>query len=115
MRGLGWTLSGLMLLGIVPAVPIVSAEDLTSQEQVAVTSTLSEEELETQRGGQAISINETTMGAVMQDNTLTSSITGANTISGDAFTGANGFVTVIQNSGNQVIIQDSTIINLTLQ
>jgi len=115
MRDLGWALSGVMLLGIVQAIPIASAEDRTEKDQSALISQLSNDELDAQRGGEALTLSETTMGAVLQDNTITSGITGTNSISGDAFSGANGFVTVIQNSGNGVSIQDSTIINLTLQ
>ena len=40
--------------------------------------------------------------------------TGYNSVSGSAFVGANGFSTVIQNSGNQVLIQNDLIVNLNM-
>lgn len=40
--------------------------------------------------------------------------TGFNTISGSAFSGSNGFPTVIQNSGNQVLIQNDLIVNVNM-
>ncbi|MEQ1529660.1 MAG: hypothetical protein ABL925_10110 [Methylococcales bacterium] len=40
---------------------------------------------------------------------------GSNVISGQAFADSSGIATVIQNSGNNVIIQNSTIVNVNLQ
>ncbi len=39
-------------------------------------------------------------------------LTGNNSIAGDAFKDMNGFATVIQNSGNQVLIQNDLIVNV---
>ena len=51
-----------------------------------------------------------------RNNTLSgNSVTGANFVTDSAFNGAAGLVNVIQNSGNNVIIQSATIVNLTLQ
>lgn len=49
--------------------------------------------------------------ANLDHNVAESNITGSNTVSNDAFAGATGFATVIQNSGNNVIIQNATIVN----
>ena len=49
--------------------------------------------------------------ANLDHNVAESNITGHNTVSNDAFAGATGFATVIQNSGNNVIIQNATIVN----
>jgi hypothetical protein len=46
------------------------------------------------------------------NNTIRSGATGLNIVSDDAFSNAVGFTTIIQNSGNGVVIQDSTMINL---
>lgn len=40
---------------------------------------------------------------------------GANSIGENAFSNASGFLTVIQNSGNQVLIQNDLIMNLTVK
>ena len=49
--------------------------------------------------------------ATLDHNTVESSVTGSNTVSNGAFAGASGLATVIQNSGNNVIIQNATIVN----
>ena len=53
--------------------------------------------------------------AYLGGNALSSTATGANALSGDALAQASGIATVIQNSGNQVIIQNSMILNLSVQ
>ena len=41
--------------------------------------------------------------------------TGANLIDGSAFSGMNGIATVIQNSGNQVLIQNATVVDVIVK
>jgi hypothetical protein len=41
--------------------------------------------------------------------------TGSNYVSDGSFAGATGFATVVQNSGNNVLIQNATVINLKVQ
>lgn len=55
------------------------------------------------------------LNARLNDNIVYSSVNGSNNIGKGAFTDAIGFPTVIQNSGNNVIIQNNTILNVTLQ
>lgn len=59
----------------------------------------------------ASQVGETT-GNSIAGSTLSS---GANGIGGSAFSQASGLVTVIQNSGNQVLIQNDLIMNLTVK
>lgn len=55
-------------------------------------------------------------GNVFGNSILNSSlVNGANSISDNAFANSSGLVTVIQNSGNQVLIQNDLILNLTLK
>jgi hypothetical protein len=75
-----------------------------------------------QRGGDGLSVenlrlqlSSASLNAEVSKNALTSGLTGSNTVTNGAFSNAQGIATVIQNSGNQVIIQNNTIINLTLQ
>ena len=82
----------------------------------------SDEELGVESGGQATQIdkiymqlNNVGMNAEMDNNVLDSNVTGTNFIGYDAFANMNGFSTVIQNSGNQVIIQSDLIVNVTMQ
>ncbi|MEW5755857.1 MAG: hypothetical protein AB1810_06090 [Pseudomonadota bacterium] len=53
--------------------------------------------------------------AQLQNNSAQSTISGDNMIGPDVFASAQGFATVIQNSGNNVIIQNSTIINFSME
>ena len=41
--------------------------------------------------------------------------TGGNSIDGSAFSGMNGIATVIQNSGNQVLIQNATVVDVIVR
>jgi len=62
----------------------------------------------------AIVINDQEVDGVVQGNIATGNTTGNNSISDNAFAGAAGFATAIQNTGNNVLIQNSTIINVSL-
>lgn len=80
---------------------------------------VSAEELDAASGRQGIPIqwqvNEADQRAELSDNVLNGTITtGDNLISDHAFDHMNGVATVIQNTGNQVVIQDSTQINILI-
>ena len=75
-------------------------------------------QLDAQRGGMdrgPITINANMLNAKLYDNSAIGNVTGNNTITGGAFAGASGLPTVIQNSGNNVIIQNGTVLNLTVK
>jgi hypothetical protein len=75
-------------------------------------------QLEAQRGGTdtgPLTINTNMLNAKLFDNSATGNLTGNNMITGGAFAGASGLPTVIQNSGNNVIIQNGTVLNLTVK
>jgi hypothetical protein len=112
MRVLIWLIGYTLTAGSM--IPPVYAEDVIDERISAVA--ISDNDLDGVRGRETVPpiLNDMDLTADLHDNSLISSATGSNTISDGAFTGATGFVTVIQNTGNQVIIQDSTIINLTL-
>lgn len=63
----------------------------------------------------AMQINDMKLNGQVAENALYSTTTGMNSISHDAFTNATGIATVIQNSGNQVVINNSLILNLYVQ
>lgn len=77
-------------------------------------SLLGEAELARQRGGD-VHLNQNTATAVVEGNIASNLSTGNNTISDSAFANANGVPMVVQNSGNNVVIQNSTILNLQLK
>lgn len=58
--------------------------------------------------------NANDLNGGVSDNRVTDSRTGENTISRDSIRDIQGFATVIQNSGNNVLIQNSTVVNVTL-
>jgi hypothetical protein len=75
------------------------------------------EELENARGREGIDIttlNNQNIRGILTDNTATNNTSGLNIIDHGSFAGAGGMFSVIQNSGNNVLIQDSTIINVTI-
>lgn len=81
-----------------------------------------ETNLDAYRGGQALSIGD--IDAVFNDlqvngqangNSAAGNTNGNNAISNDAFSNASGLTTVIQNTGNNVLIQNATILNFRLE
>lgn len=67
--------------------------------------------LEQHRGGTIIRSEAVSTG-LLQDATATNVATGNNSIAGGAFSNAFGLPIVIQNSGANVLIQNSTIVNV---
>jgi hypothetical protein len=73
---------------------------------------ISNSSLAEQRGGHETQVfNDMQVNGKVVDNTAINNVTGHNTIT-NAFTGASGVPLVVQNSGNNVLIQNATIINL---
>lgn len=70
--------------------------------------------LATKRGGDR-AFNDAQLKGVVADNQASNLTTGMNVISDGAFNGAAGLSTVIQNSGNNVLIQNATIVNVQLK
>ena len=90
---------------------------------LAVGDPVASDVLETLSGGQSMTTNDTIdilaanmkLNADMDGNLLYSTSTGINRVSGEAFSHASGISTVVQNSGNQVIINNAFILNLQVQ
>lgn len=78
---------------------------------------LAETELAELRGGEGIPVMVGDLGqeAGVSGNTVSGSTNGENMVNGEAFAGSGGFAVLIQNSGNHVVIQNSTIVNLTIE
>jgi hypothetical protein len=70
--------------------------------------------LATRRGGDRV-FNDAQLKGVVADNQASNLTTGMNVISEGAFAGSAGLSTVIQNSGNNVLIQNATIVNVQLK
>ena len=78
---------------------------------------VSAEELDNVRGRGGIDVttlNNMNVRALVDGNTATNNASGFNFIDNGSFVGASGMFSVIQNSGNNVLIQDSTILNVTI-
>lgn len=93
-----------------------------SPEKPAMTSwgkPLPAAQLDAQRGGTDLGpqliINRNDLKAKLYDNVAVDNVTGNNSINGNAFAGASGLPIVMQNSGNNVIMQNATILNLTMK
>jgi hypothetical protein len=77
-------------------------------------------ELGEQRAKAKLEIDKLTLIAPQQSgvvagNSAVNNTTGANAISDAAFAGASGIVNTIQNTGNNVLIQSSTVVNVALE
>ncbi len=99
--------------------------DVLTEDWLASEAAVSLSELEESRGKQDIQINldelqmlvqknDGEQTAVLENNTLNAGVNGANYIHTGAMNGLTGIATVIQNTGNQVIIQDTTMVNVTI-
>jgi hypothetical protein len=71
-------------------------------------------QLAMRRGGDGV-FNQNKLKGVVADNSASNLTTGMNVISEGAFAGSSGLPTVIQNSGNNVLIQNSTIVNVQVK
>jgi hypothetical protein len=94
-------------------------QDASSSEPTGVAdpltaSVLSDTELADARGGSETHLNQNNATGTVAGNVASQLTTGANTISESAFSNSSGIPVVIQNSGNNVLIQNSTILNLQL-
>jgi hypothetical protein len=65
-------------------------------------------------GGALVQSNQTLTGTVTGD-TASQVTTGSNSLNGNAFQGAAGLPSVVQNSGNNVLIQTGVIVNVQLK
>lgn len=107
----------MLLVGLMPGIQAVFADD-DGMDALIEREVISVDELEATRGlggtGDFLQLNDMELDANMTDNVIHSSSSGNNAISSGAFSETSGFATVIQNSGNHVIIQNATIINFKM-
>lgn len=74
------------------------------------------QELQRHRGGSDTKVlNFMDLDAALKENRASENVTGTNLVSSGAFSNASGLATVIQNSGNNVIIQNATILHLEMR
>ena len=85
-----------------PALPAASMAQQTGRQGVAI------DELNN-------TLNTSDPTGTVGSNSLSSTATGTNIVSNNAFGNTSGVATVIQNSGNQNVIQSSFILNLSVK
>ena len=92
------------------------AEDFAAAIAIVDFSPVMLEDLDQIRGlgGVADVTSKANLEAILNDNDVSDSITGYNIIDQGSFNDASGVFSIIQNTGNNVIIQDSTIITITV-
>ncbi len=105
----------LCALGIIVAV-YANAEELTLPDE-----TISNEAMDAARGGQDVHMEldiiyaESDIYGYSSGNVANNTVSGNNILSSGAFADSSGLSNIIQNTGNNVLIQNSTIVNLTLK
>ncbi len=116
----------LNVLAAEPAKPVAASVFIAAPVQTSAPTTakttyvdgfgqsVTGNDLATLRGG--TNIGETmTLNGTVNNNTDDHVVTGSNAISTNSFNGAVGVPMVIQNTGNNVLIQNATIINVQFQ
>ncbi|HWS16162.1 MAG TPA: hypothetical protein VN450_08245 [Candidatus Methylomirabilis sp.] len=109
----------------VPA-PLAGLEN--GSETLGIGDALSTQDLEGLNGRKGVNIEIKDVNAIFSNTdqqgflglnsieaTNSSFTTGGNSIGGSAFSNMNGIATVIQNSGNQVLIQNATVVDVIVK
>jgi len=104
------------------APPAVAAPPAAAEEVVAlgaVESALSTAELGEQRAAAKLELDDITINTPENNGAVVGNValgdTGYNKIDGNAFRDSAGFMNAIQNTGNNVLIQNATIINVSVE
>lgn len=91
----------------------VCADDNSLADQTIFLKTVPSEVMDAQRGKAVLTIMD--LDGTVQDNAAINTVTGRNVITNGAFSNVNGLSTTIQNSGNNVLIQNATILQLDVR
>ena len=94
-------------------VNMVRAADDDSVADSMFTKLVPDDALAAQRGKAVLTVM--TLDGSVQDNAAINNLTGQSIITNGAFTNASGVATTIQNSGNNVLIQNATILQLDVR
>lgn len=81
------------------------------------TETVLSDELDNARGREGVNmttLNNMNVRTTLSGNHANNNTNGYNVIDQGSFAQASGITSVIQNSGNNVVIQDSTMVNVTI-
>ncbi len=102
------------------AVPATEVQGVDALAAFADSATLSEAELGEERAAamlelDSITINDNNQDGLVSNNNANGNTTGGNNVNSGAFADSAGFISTIQNTGNNVLIQNSTIINVSVE
>lgn len=126
-RSIALLIGGVFCCASALSAMAASDADQTTRDEVQATNAatpqkirglgapLNESTLADMRGGAEVLVNQQDLSARLSSVSASNLTTGANTITEGSFANANGLPIVIQNSGNGVIIQNSTILNLNVR
>lgn len=106
----------LLLFGGAPAWADQGA-DLSAPDQglsMFGLAAVADDQLDQLRGRQTV-FNSNEVDGQLYNNEAVANVTGSNFVTDGSFSGMSGFSTVIQNSGNNVLIQNATVLNLQFQ
>lgn len=99
------------------AAPPAAAEEVVALG--AAATALSSEQLGEQRAKAKLELEKVTINTPDNDGAVVGNValgdTGYNKIDGNAFRDSAGFMNAIQNTGNNVLIQNATIINVSVE
>lgn len=115
---LGWAALYMALATfVVDADPLPISTDIPVSEQTlaALGAALPNSALSDQRGKAITSTNTNNVDGELYSNNASSTYSGGNAVTEGAFSNSTGLFTVIQNSGNNVLIQSATILNLEIK
>ena len=121
MAAFGWPCAGWADEAS-PPVPVAQAGAASQPERDHKAKTppalmarpLDARQLGGQRGGSDV-FSDMTLRGVVADNRAINAVTGGNVVSQGALAGMSGVPMLVQNTGNNVLIQNATIINLQLK
>jgi len=91
-------------------------QETAEDDVMAGFAVLGDSELSDIRGGEGTVLNLQDLEAVVSGNTVQGTVTtGNSTIGGNAFSDLNGITSVVVNTGNNVSIQSSTVVNVVIE
>jgi len=111
------TRTALFLLAVAcTSTAALAASPPSGPPPLALGQPASTEQLRDMTGGSDTTnnINQQTLNGTMSDTEARDTVSGSNVVSGSAFGSSAGLPTVIQNSGNNVLIQNATIVNVRM-
>lgn len=99
-----------------PPTPISGSLVMLEDDAMAGFPVVEEKELSTIRGGEGPVLNLQELKAIVSGNTVEGTVTtGDSNIGAGAFSNLDGISSVVINTGNNVSIQNSTIVNIVIE